>query len=61
VADRHRAQCLAETETTDGDVRLLHPGFVVLLEDTQGQGHVTRIIEAPFRVVSVELDDDDDR
>jgi quercetin dioxygenase-like cupin family protein len=31
-----------EMETTDGTVRVLRPGDLVLLEDTTGKGHVTR-------------------
>ena len=31
-----------EMETTDGTVRKLSPGDLVLLEDTTGKGHVTR-------------------
>jgi quercetin dioxygenase-like cupin family protein len=31
-----------EMETTDGTVRQLSPGDLVLLEDTTGKGHVTR-------------------
>jgi quercetin dioxygenase-like cupin family protein len=33
-----------EMETTDGTVRRLGPGDLVLLEDTSGRGHVTRNI-----------------
>ena len=33
-----------EMETTDGTVRRLGPGDLVLLEDTSGKGHVTRNI-----------------
>ncbi|HZO96972.1 MAG TPA: hypothetical protein VFB42_06335 [Gaiellaceae bacterium] len=32
----------AEIETSDGEVRRLSPGSVVLVEDTTGKGHVTR-------------------
>lgn len=31
-----------EMETTDGTIRRLGPGDLVLLEDTTGKGHVTR-------------------
>jgi hypothetical protein len=31
-----------EMETTDGTVKRLGPGDLVLLEDTSGKGHVTR-------------------
>ncbi|MDN7025092.1 cupin domain-containing protein [Methanoculleus sp. FWC-SCC1] len=33
-----------EMETTDGEIRRFVPGDLVLLEDTTGQGHVTRNI-----------------
>ena len=45
-----------EMETTDGTVRRLGPGDLVLLEDTSGKGHVTRNIAngyAMFLVVPV--------
>jgi hypothetical protein len=48
---------VAETRTTDGAVRRLEAGSVVLLEDTHGAGHVTTVIDPPFRVVFVALDD----
>jgi len=34
----------AEVETTDGEIRRLEPGDLVLLEDTAGRGHRTRSI-----------------
>ena len=45
-----------EVETTDGAVRRLGPGDLILLEDTSGKGHVTRNIGdgcATFLVVPV--------
>jgi quercetin dioxygenase-like cupin family protein len=48
-----------EMETTDGTVRKLGPGDLILLEDTSGKGHVTRNIGdgyAIFLVVPVPLD-----
>jgi quercetin dioxygenase-like cupin family protein len=45
-----------EMETTDGTVRRLGPGDLVLLEDTSGKGHVTRNIGdgyATFLVIPV--------
>ncbi len=45
-----------EMETTDGTIRRLGPGDLVLLEDTTGKGHVTRNIGggyATFLVVPV--------
>lgn len=35
-----------EVEASDGEVRRLGPGAVVLVEDTDGRGHVTRPIGA---------------
>ena len=35
---------LLEAEVSDGDVRRVEPGTVVLLEDTSGRGHVTRVL-----------------
>jgi quercetin dioxygenase-like cupin family protein len=35
---------VVEVETTDGTVRRMGPGDLVLLEDTSGRGHVTRNI-----------------
>jgi hypothetical protein len=52
---------VAETKTTDGEVRRLTPGTVVLLEDTDGRGHTTRIIEGPFRIMFVALDAEPER
>jgi hypothetical protein len=31
-----------EFETSDGDIRRLPPGSVVLAEDTTGKGHISR-------------------
>ena len=45
-----------QMETTDGEVRQLGPGDLVLLEDTSGRGHLTRNIGdgyATFLVVPV--------
>ena len=47
-----------QTRTTDGEVRRLDAGAVVLLEDTEGAGHVTTVIESPFQVMFVALDSD---
>src|SRR6476660_4111745 len=44
-----------ETRTTDGAVRRHEPGSVVLLEDTEGEGHVTTVVESPFRVMFTAL------
>jgi len=48
-----------EAETSDGDVRRFTPGEVVLLEDTRGKGHRTRIVGGEdwlAAVVSIEGD-----
>lgn len=39
--------CLAgelEVEVSDGEVRTLGPGSVVLVEDTEGKGHISRVV-----------------
>lgn len=46
-----------EVETTDGEVRSFGPGDVVLVEDTTGRGHITRVIDAPVRFMAVPLAD----
>ena len=33
-----------EAEVSDGEVRRFGPGAVILLEDTSGQGHITRVV-----------------
>ena len=33
-----------EVEVSDGEVRRFGPGAVILVEDTSGQGHVTRVV-----------------
>jgi hypothetical protein len=40
-------------ETTDGTVRQLGPGDLVLLEDTSGKGHVTRNISNGYSLFFV--------
>jgi uncharacterized cupin superfamily protein len=37
-----------EMTTTDGTVRRLGPGDLVLLEDTSGKGHVTKNMSAGY-------------
>ena len=49
---------VVEMETTDGTVRRLGPGDLVLLEDTTGKGHVTRNLSndySSFFVVPVSI------
>jgi quercetin dioxygenase-like cupin family protein len=33
-----------EAEVSDGEVRRFGPGAVILLEDTSGPGHITRVV-----------------
>jgi hypothetical protein len=49
---------VVETKTSDGIVRRYSPGSVVLLEDTDGAGHVTTVIEGPFEIMFVALADE---
>jgi hypothetical protein len=45
-----------EVEVSDGEVRRLLPGQVVLVEDTTGKGHRTRVIsDTAVRCVFVQL------
>jgi quercetin dioxygenase-like cupin family protein len=37
-------QGASEVTTSDGQVRQFHPGSVVLLDDTAGKGHRTRVL-----------------
>jgi len=48
----------AEVEASDGEVRRIGPGTVMLAEDTSGKGHITRGIGAVERVsIFVTLED----
>lgn len=33
-----------EVQVSDGEIRRFHPGSVVLVEDTHGRGHTTRVV-----------------
>ena len=46
-------------ETSDGDTRRIGPGDLVLLEDTHGRGHVTRLL-GPVTCVFLHVDGDVD-
>ena len=47
---------LIEVEMSDGSVRRVGPGTVGLLEDTSGQGHVTRVVgDEPVEALVVPL------
>jgi hypothetical protein len=39
-----------EVEASDGEVRRLGPGSIVLVEDVDGPGHVTRAVGGPERL-----------
>jgi hypothetical protein len=36
-------QGMLETEVSDGEFRTFHPGDVILVEDTLGRGHISRV------------------
>lgn len=44
-----------EVETTDGEQRGWRGGEFFLAEDTDGKGHLTRVIEGPARVLFVRV------
>jgi len=44
-----------EVECGEGEVRRFGPSAVVLLEDTTGPGHVTRVAESPCSFVQIAL------
>lgn len=47
-----------DIETGDGTVRRLGPGDILLAEDTDGQGHISRAVDGePRRCLFVPLDD----
>jgi hypothetical protein len=47
-----------EVETTDGDKWTFTPGMVALVDDVDGQGHVTRIVSpAPATLMAVPIAD----
>lgn len=50
----------AEIETGDGSILSLGPGDVMLADDTTGQGHISREIDAPRRSLFVPTADDFD-
>ena len=50
-----------EITVSDGETRILGPGSVTILEDTQGKGHRTRILgddDGVVAVVQLEINDD---
>ncbi len=44
-----------EVECSPSEIRRFGPSSLVLLEDTTGEGHITRIVEAPVSFVQIEL------
>ena len=48
-----------EVEVSDGARRRLGPGDLVLLEDTHGKGHVTRLLE-PVTCLFIRVEEDFD-
>lgn len=44
-----------EVECSPAEVRRFGPGSLVVLEDTTGEGHITRIVEAPVSFVQIAL------
>lgn len=46
---------ILELECSPEEVRRFGPGSIVLLEDTTGEGHITRVIEAPVKFVQIAL------
>ena len=49
-----------EIECGDGSKRRLGPGEILLADDTSGQGHITREVQAPRRSLFIPLPDDFD-
>ncbi len=49
---------LLEVETTDGEKRTIAPGMIVLVEDVDGQGHVTKVVSpTPATIMAVAIAD----
>jgi len=44
-----------EVECAEGAIRRFGAGSVVLIEDTRGEGHVTRVIQSPCAFVQIAL------
>jgi hypothetical protein len=42
-----------EFKASNGDARAIHPGSALLLEDTVGQGHVSRVMGATAVILAV--------
>lgn len=48
---------VAEIETSDGATRRFGPGDVVVVEDTEGAGHITRTVSSPVRALVIPMMD----
>jgi len=44
-----------EVETRSGLTRRFGPGDLVFLEDTEGSGHITRVVDAPAALLEIQL------
>jgi hypothetical protein len=51
---------VGEIECGDGSRRRFGPGDIMLADDTTGQGHITREIEGPRRIIFIPLPADFD-
>lgn len=49
---------LAELECGDGSRRRFGPGDILLVDDTKGQGHITREIQGPRHIIFIPLSQD---
>jgi hypothetical protein len=47
---------VGELECGDGSIRRLHPGDLLLADDTTGEGHLSREVEGPRRQLLIYLD-----
>jgi len=54
-APARQVMCLlqgeVEVEVSDGETRRASPGMIVLVEDTEGRGHTTRVVSADAAVI----------
>lgn len=51
---------LLEVETNDGEIRRWSAGGMFMADDTRGQGHRTRVIEGPVRLMFLRVAPDFD-
>jgi hypothetical protein len=43
----------SEAQVSDGEVRRFNPGSIILLEDTSGKGHVSRVVGSIDHLVAI--------